>query len=166
MPQLSTFHLGNELFAIDILITKEIGKIMEITKVAGSHDFVLGLMNLRGQVVTIIDPSLFLDQKSRIPLDMRKLIILKTENEVNELRRNDITVSTILSKDPMAIVVDQISDVLDVEQEQILPVPSNITGNKRELVTGVVQLDKQLVIILAMEKLIKLCSEIGRKNLA
>jgi len=157
MSQLATFYVGSELFAIDVLITKEIGKILEVSKVPGAQEFILGLMNLRGQVVTIIDPCFFLDQVSNTPLENKKLIIPKTENDLDELRRNGIDITTALRKDPLAIVVDQIGDVIDINPEEILPVPPNITGEKRDIVSGVVQLEKQLVIILAMDKLSEKC---------
>ena len=52
MPQLATFHIGDQTFAIDILLTKEIGKIHEITIVPETPEYVVGLMNLRYKEVS------------------------------------------------------------------------------------------------------------------
>lgn len=157
MPQLATFHIGDEIYGVDILLTKEIGKIHEITKVPESPEFYLGLMNLRGQIVTIMDPGVFLEQKSTVSPENRRIIILKTEGELSILRKNGLVQDSYMSSDPLAIVIDQIGDVLDVNSENILPPPTSLTGYKKELVEGVIQLEKKLIILLSMEKLIAAC---------
>lgn len=156
MPQLATFNIGSEMFGVDILLTKEIGKIHEITKVPGAPEYFLGLMNLRGQIVTVMNPGLFLDQNSSDQHKERRLIILKTENELESLRKNDLVRVGSLSKDPLAIVIDEIGDVLDVDQAQIIPPPPNLSGVKKEFVSGVVQLKQQLIILLALDRLVHL----------
>jgi len=99
MPQVATFHIGDEIFGVDILYTKEIGKIQEITDVPMSPEFILGLMNLRGQVVTVMDPGVFLNQKSSADPADRRLIILKNQGELEDLYKNDLIGEVHMSKD-------------------------------------------------------------------
>lgn len=157
MPQVATFHIGDEIFGVDILLTKEIGKIHEITNVPQSPDFILGLMNLRGQIVTIMDPGVFLEEKSKVLPEERRLIILKTENELEQLRKNDLIQGNHMSKDTLAIVIDRIGDVIEVESDAILPPPPNLSEKKTEFVSGIIQQGTQLVILLAMSKLTETC---------
>ena len=157
MPQIATFHIGKEVFGIDILLMKEIGKKSEMTKVPQSPEFILGLMNLRGQIVTIVDPGVFLDQTLTVPVQDQRLIILKNENELEQLRKKNLIRENHMSKDTLAIVVDQISDVVDVEIDQILPPLPNLTRMKQEFVSGIVQQADQLIILLEITKLAEIC---------
>ena len=157
MPQIATFHIGDEIFGIDILLMKEIGKKNEMTKVPKSPDFILGLMNLRGQIVTIVDPGVFLDQKLKISPEDQRLIILKNENELDQLRKKGLIREHHISKDTLAIVVDHISDVISIEMENILPPPPNLSRTKKEFVSGIVQQADQLIILLEIAKLAEIC---------
>jgi len=157
MPQIATFHLGNEVYGIDILLTKEIGKVHEITTIPESPNYLLGLMNLRGQIVTLMNPGVFLDQNSLHEISDQRLIILKTEDELEELRRNNLIDVQEMSKDILALVIDRVGDVIDVEIGQISSPPPNLSGAKKEFVTGVVQLEKRLVILLDVSALAKMC---------
>ena len=157
MPQIATFHIGKEVFGIDILLMKEIGKKSEMTKVPQSPEFILGLMNLRGQIVTIFDPGVFLDQTLKVPVQDQRLIILKNENELEQLRKKNLIKDNHMSKDTLAIVVDHMSDVVDVELDQILPPLPNLTRMKQEFVSGIVQQADQLIILLEICKLAEIC---------
>lgn len=157
MPQIATFHLGDEVYGIDILLTKEIGKVNEITDVPESPNYLLGLMNLRGQIVTLMNPGIFLDQQPQLGIYEQRLIILKTEEELEELRRHELVDVTEMSKDILALVIDKIGDVVDVKKEDISSPPPNLSGAKKEFVTGVIQLEKRLVILLDVSALAKMC---------
>ncbi|MGK5092316.1 chemotaxis protein CheW [Deltaproteobacteria bacterium TL4] len=154
--QLATFHIGDELFAVNILLTKEIGKIHELTAVPESPEYVVGLMNLRGQILTIIDFQCFLEpQQNRNDNGEKQLIILKTKSELEPLQRHGLVADYEMTTDPMALVIDKIGDVLTVENDDIAPAPSNLVDARKELVSGVVQLDERLVILLSVERLVK-----------
>ncbi|PCI30440.1 MAG: hypothetical protein COB67_01980 [SAR324 cluster bacterium] len=157
MPQVATFHIGDEVFGVNILLTKEIGKIHEITMVPKAPKFILGLMNLRGQIVTVMDPGVFLEQTSGVAPEDRRLIILKTEDELDSLRKNDLIQGNHMPQDTLAIVIDHIGDVIEVDSGDILPPPPNLAGQKKEFVSGIIQHGTQLVILLAMSKLAKMC---------
>ncbi len=164
MPQIATFFLGDETFGIDILMTKEIGKIQEITRVPEAPDYILGLMNLRGQIVTLMDPGAFLDQNSAVDPSTRRLIILKTEEELEELRRHNLVSGNRVSQDILALVIDRVGDVLEVDNAKITPPPSNLSAGKKEFVTGVIQLEKKLVILLDVVALAQKCTQQTKIN--
>jgi len=157
MPQVATFHIGDEIFGVDILLTKEIGRIQDLTKVPQSPEFILGLMNLRGQVVTVMDPGVFLGQTSSVDSEDRRLIILKNQNELDDLYRNDLIAETNTSRDTLAIVIDRIGDVIDVDNSSVQATPPNISSVKREFVAGIIQQGKKLIILLDMSSLAKRC---------
>ncbi|MDH5559912.1 MAG: chemotaxis protein CheW [Deltaproteobacteria bacterium] len=159
MTQVATFYIGDEIFGVDILLTKEIGRIPEITKVPQSPEFILGLMNLRGQVVTILDPGVFLEQGSKVDRDERRFIILKTEEELEGLKKSGLVKDNSMAKDPLAIVIDKIGDVVEIEETDILPTPPNLTSTKKEFVSGIIQQEKNLIILLAISKLVSMCIE-------
>jgi len=158
MPQIATFQIGIEVFGIDILLTKEICRKNDITRVPQAPKFILGLMNLRGQIVTIMDPGVILGQSQpRIDAVDQRLIILKKENELEQLRKKNLIRNNHLSKDPLAIVVDRIIDVITVDPETILPPPPNLSPAKKEFVSGVIQLKDQLIILLEISRLAEIC---------
>jgi purine-binding chemotaxis protein CheW len=159
--QLATFYIGSEVFGIDILLTKEIGRLHEVTSVPEAPNFFRGLMNLRGQVVTIMDPGVFLGKTITVEQNDCRIIILKTESELEVLRKRKLIKTNIATKDPLAIVVDKIGEVIEVSPSKILPPPPNLTGVKKDLVSGVIQTEQQLIIILSMERLLNVCFEYG-----
>jgi purine-binding chemotaxis protein CheW len=157
MPQVATFKIGEETFGIDILLIKEIGKIPEITLVPQAPEHILGLINLRGQIVTVMDPGVFLDQKSEDVSKKQRLIILKKESDLEQLRKLNLIEGHHISKDTLAIIVDNINDVIEVDNNDISLPPANISGTKREIVSGIIQQDNQLIVLLAISEIARLC---------
>lgn len=157
MTQIATFKVGNEVFGIDVLLTKEIGRLPEVTKVPQSPGFILGLINLRGQIVTVIDPGVFLNEKSDISKGAKRLIILKNEDELEPLRVRGLIKKNHIGKDTLAIVVDQIQDIIDIEENSILPPPSNVSGTKKDLIQGIIQDNDHLIIVLAINEIARRC---------
>ncbi|MCP4695435.1 MAG: purine-binding chemotaxis protein CheW [Gammaproteobacteria bacterium] len=150
MLQFITFYLGGERYAVDILLSREIARIHESTPVPESPAHIIGLMNLRGQILTLLDPQVFLEQASKVSLEERSLIILKTEAErLNQNRGDGFSI-----KDPLAIVVDEMGDILRVNPKEILPPPPNLAGIKKKLVSGVIPLERRLVVILNINELV------------
>jgi len=170
MFQFITFYLGGERYAIDILLSKEIAKIHEVTAVPESQDYIVGLMNLRGQILTIMNPQFFLlddlpDETSEDILKKeRSLVILKTGAELRKLDQLLQVNAALMVKEPLAIVVDKMGDILNVEAEDILPPPSNLPSKKREFVAGVLTLGNELIIILAVDRLVYRCSHPDSTN--
>jgi len=157
MRQFISFYLGSERYAIDILLSKEIGRLHEISPVPESSEHFIGIMNLRGQILTVMDPQFFLAQKSTKALEDRALIILKTKAELNRLNKlNRKTYNTTIAiNDPLAILVDSMGETVNVDDKDILPPLPNVANEKKEFISGLIQQHNQFIIILAIEQLIK-----------
>jgi purine-binding chemotaxis protein CheW len=104
-----TFKLDVEEFGLEILKVQEIIKMMDITRVPRTPEFVRGVINLRGKVIPIVDLRLKFDMESRGNTEKTCVIVV-------QVRRRSGTVV-------MGIIVDEVSEVLDVLGEQIEPAP-------------------------------------------
>ena len=134
--ELSTFYVGTTLCGINILDIQEINKNFDITSVPQLSDYVKGILNLRGRIITIIDlcKKLGLDpvKKNR----GNKNIIVNSENE------------------HIGLFVDAIGDVVHASNHDIEPAPSNIGAVKGRYFQGVLKHKKQLIGILNMDEVL------------
>lgn len=135
--EFSTFYVGGALCGINILNIQEINKHFEITKVPQASDYVKGILNLRGRIVTIIDlgEKLGLDPVNKDKSNRN--IIVNSEDE------------------HIGLLVDAISDVVIAKNEDIEPAPSNIGGVKGKYFQGVLKTEKQLIGILDIDEVLK-----------
>ena len=135
--ELTTFFVGDALCGMDILNVQEINKHMEMTKVPQSPDCVMGILNLRGQIVTIIDLGKRLGLSS-IELDHNsRNIIVNSEGEY------------------IGLNVQRISDVVQAEWESVEPPPANIGGVQGKFFEGVYKTENRLIGILNVEEVLK-----------
>lgn len=135
--EFSTFFVGGAHCGINILNIQEINKHFEITRVPQSSDYIEGILNLRGRIVTIID------------LGKKLGLSPVTKNKDN---RNIIVNS---DDEHIGLLVDSISDVVIAHQDDIEPAPSNIGGVKGKYFQGVLKTEKQLIGILDIEEVLK-----------
>jgi purine-binding chemotaxis protein CheW len=136
MVELATFYVGEALCGMDILKVQEINKLMEMTSVPQAPDYVMGILNLRGQIVTIID--------------LGKKLGLET-TELTESSRNIIVNS---KGEYVGLLVTRISDVVDANWDKVEPPPANIGGVQGRYFKGVFKTDSRLVGILDVEKVL------------
>jgi purine-binding chemotaxis protein CheW len=135
--EFSTFYVGGALCGINILSIQEINKHFEITKVPQASDYIKGILNLRGRIVTIIDlgKKLGLDPVTN-DKDNRNIIVNSEEEHIG-------------------LLVDSISDVVLTQKEDIEPAPSNIGGVKGKYFQGVLKTEDQLIGILDIDEVLK-----------
>lgn len=150
-----TFYLGQHLFGISILLVREINQNLDITRVSKVPDYIKGVLNLRGQVVTVMDLAKRLDFDDVEDSDQANCIVLKT---LNELESNETSVdledSTIADK--IGLYVDRIGDVQDIETSEIIKTPTQDSKVDKRFIRGVVRLEDQLLIILNLKEVLKL----------
>lgn len=134
--QLVTFRLQDENYGINVMQVQEVLRVSEITPVPGAPSFVPGIVNLRGNVVTVIDtrarfglPTVEIDDSSRI-------VIIEFEAQV------------------IGILVDCVAEVVELNVSQIDSAP-NVGNDENSLyIQGVASLDNQLLIVVDLNKLL------------
>ena len=132
---LVTFRLGSGEYAIDIMQAKEIIKMEKITLIPNAPDFVEGVINLRGNIIPIID------LKKRFNLE-------ETEGDKN----TGIIIVKIEDVD-MGIIIDSISKVVSISNSDIQPPPPMLSGIGQKYIKGVGKLEDKLLVVLDLEKL-------------
>ncbi|MBI5592529.1 MAG: chemotaxis protein CheW [Deltaproteobacteria bacterium] len=135
---LATFNVGNACCGINILRVQEINKLTEVTRVPLAPDYVKGILNLRGQIITVIDVGKRLGLPSGEVDDARKQrnIIVHFENE------------------SIGLLVDNIGDVFRAENENIEKPPANAVGIQGQFFEGVFKTEQQLISILNLAEVL------------
>lgn len=136
--QWATFKVNNELYGIDVIKVKEVLRYSEMTPVPGAEPYVLGIINLRGNVVTVIDTRrLFGLQTVPTDDDTRIIVIEYNEQEV------------------IGIVVDSVDEVINLPQNDVDRAPS-VTSDEstRRFVQGVCYHNGILIILLDIMKML------------
>ncbi len=151
MEQIVTFYLNDTLFGIPILAVQEINPLIEMTPVPLSQESFRGLINLRGQVVTVFDLGIMLGFGKREIQNRSRLIVIKTNEELSDVA---VTRGIKTSDDPVGILVDTIGDVLTTDETEIEGSPANIKVSDQKYVKGIVKLKDQLLVLLHLESLL------------
>lgn len=131
------FSVGKEEFCVDILKVQEIIRMMEITKIPNAPGFVEGVINLRGKVIPIID--------------FGKRCNVMDVGAIDESSRRIVVVG--IGDKTVGLVVDQVSQVIKLEEEQISSTPQVVKGYNSEFISGVGKSGDKLLILLDLEKL-------------
>lgn len=134
--QLVTFNLGKEEFAVPILQIQEINRLVDITKVPKSPDFVEGVINLRGKVIPIID--------------LRKRFGLPQA----ELGKYSRVVVINMGGRMIGLIVDSVSEVLRLSESAIEPAPPIVAGIDSEYIKGLGKIEGRLLILLDLNKIL------------
>lgn len=140
--QFLTFLLAKEMFAISILSIKEIIEYGQITPVPMVPDFVRGVINLRGQVVPVIDLQVRLGRPSS-PVGKRSCIVIF---EVQGEEEGQCEV--------MGAVVDSVSEVLGIPASEIERAPQFGSRVRQDFIAGLGKIEGRFVIILNVEKVL------------
>jgi len=130
--QFVAFRLGSEEYGISILQVQEIKRITDITRVPHAPAYVQGVINLRGSVLPVIDLKTRLNFVSQDYTDDTRIVIVKIEEY------------------SVGMIVDAVSEVLRLTDEQIEPSPDFVGGLDAEYIQGIGKVDGRLVILLNM----------------
>lgn len=137
------FRVGGRSFGIPIRLVREINQHLDITPVRMAPPFVRGLINLRGQVVTVLDLGPHFGLGRRTIGERSRLIILKTNVELGELRARVRTCD-----EGVGLLVDQVDDVLQPEVADLERPPPNLGGSGSECIAWACKLPQCTLSVL------------------
>ncbi len=155
--QYVTFSLGEELFGVEVTRAREILSVTPVTKVPQTPEYLLGVINLRGQVVPVVD--------------MR----LKLGLPVGEETEDTCVIVVEVQIDGESIIVgalaDAVREVLEIRSDQIEPAPRLGTRLKTEFITGMGKVDEQFLILLNIDRVfsseeLAIVQDVGQVNAA
>ncbi|MFO7762010.1 MAG: chemotaxis protein CheW [Thermodesulfobacteriota bacterium] len=133
----TSFYLHDTLCGIDISRIQEVNTDLAITKVPLAPEYVIGIKNLRGQIVTIIDQSLKIGYGPSKIKKSSRIIIINSEDEY------------------IGLLADKINDIVTAPKSAISEPPSNIKGVQGKFFTGVLRnKDKELMAILNLDEVL------------
>ena len=134
--QLVSFTLADEEYGIEITKVQEIILLGEITRVPQTPPFIKGLINLRSTVIPIVDLRLRFGLTEQPATDETRIMVVNVRGKT------------------IGIIVDAVSEVLRISHDQIAPPPPTVAGLERDYLTGLVKLDKRLLILLDIDQIL------------
>ena len=139
--QFATFYLGDLLLGVDICTVQEINRQLDVTCVPNAPRTVHGVINLRGEVATV--------------LDLRTILGLPPSEPTKESR----TMIVSVQGESVGFVVDRISDILTLRKDEISQPPSNVDGIEGRFFSGVHTMESKIVVLLSIEEALGLQSQ-------
>ena len=135
-----SFMLGGEEYGVEIMKVQEINGLIQATRVPRMPDYVRGVVNLRGKVIPVIDLRCKFGMEAVEDTE-------KTCNIVVQIEHQDEVVT-------MGIIVDDVSEVLNIAGEQIDPPPAFGSGVDSDFIMGMGKLDDNVVILLDIDNVL------------
>lgn len=131
-----TFTLGDENYALDILAVKEIRGYESPTKIANAPAFIKGVINLRGDIVPIVD--------------------MRIKFNVGQARYDEFTIVIVLhiANRIVGVVVDGVSDVVSLNKDQLRPPPNFGVAFDSRYLLGLATINEQMIILVDINELI------------
>ncbi|WCE28955.1 chemotaxis protein CheW [Vibrio sp. SCSIO 43137] len=131
-----TFQLEEETYGINVMQVREVLRYSEIAPVPGAPDYVLGIINLRGNVVTVIDTRSRFGLMQGEITDNTRIIVIESERQV------------------IGILVDSVAEVVYLRSSEIDTTPSVGTDESAKFIQGVSNRDGKLLILVDLNKLL------------
>jgi purine-binding chemotaxis protein CheW len=144
-----TFHLGNEVFAINIMKVERVKEYEKTTKMPNIADYVEGIINLMGEIVPIIN--------------LRKKFMLE---DFSNKEKSKIIVVKLENGKKVGFLVDDVREVLTVTEEVIDEPPAHVAGMANaKFISGVIKLPNEMVLTLEVDNLLTSEEKIALANL-
>lgn len=134
--QYVTFRLDDETYGINVMQIQEVLRYTEIAPVPGAPDYVLGIINLRGNVVTVIDTRKRLGLSESTVSDHTRIVVLEVEGQV------------------IGILVDSVAEVVYLRQSEIETAPNVGNEESARFIQGVCNKNGELIILVEFEKML------------
>ncbi len=139
--EIATFYLDDLLVGIDIRQIQEINRHVQTTAIPHAVSMVRGVINLRGDMVTVLDLPLVLGMEPCVITPKTRVVIIDSD------------------KERTGLLIDKISDVVKVQSDEIAPSPANLNGIGNHYFKGVVRLDTELLAVLDVNEILSFDSE-------
>ena len=134
--QCVTFRLDDEVYGINVMLVQEVLRITDIAPVPGAPNYVVGIINLRGNVVTVIDTRMRFGLPPKELDDATRIVIIETEHQT------------------VGIIVDSVSEVVDIYSNEIETAPNVGNDETARYIEGVVSRGDELLILVDLNKLL------------
>lgn len=131
-----TFHLENEKYGIKVMQVQEVLRMTEIAPVPGAPHYVIGIINLRGSVVTVIDTRRRFGLADVENDDETRIVIVEANNNV------------------VGILVDSVAEVVDLKVSEIETAPNVGNDESSKYIQGVSSRENELLILVDVNKLL------------
>jgi CheW-like domain. len=135
------FQIGDQEFGVDIHKVSIIEKYMNITRVPNTPDYIKGVVNLRGEIIPVMDLRTKFGLPEKVPDEETRIIMLKI---------NDIT---------LGVIVDSVAEVVDFTEEEMGSITSITNDRSMDYVVGIGRIGDRLITVLNIEKLISELTE-------
>lgn len=129
-----TFRVGDEKYGINVMQVQEVLRVAEIAPVPGAPSYVLGIINLRGNVVTVIDTRNRFGLMSKETDDNSRIVIIETESHI------------------IGILVDSVAEVVELRSSDIETAPNVGNEDTSRYIQGVTSRDNELLILVDLNK--------------
>ena len=146
--QLSTFMIGQETFAIPALMVEEFFREMPVTQVFGADERIEGMVNIRGRTAVVLNMRSCFGLKPPATKKSSEMILLETSAG---LVTEAIDLGLFAFDEPLVLLVDSISQIYTLDNEEIHPAPAHI---RQPFVDGVVETKDAYFTIISIQKLV------------
>jgi purine-binding chemotaxis protein CheW len=136
--QAATFYVGDLLLGIDIRHVREINHLRTFTRVPQAGPAVLGVVNLRGEVVTVLDLRRLLDHSPGEANRRRRIVVV-----------ND-------GRESVGLLVDSVADILSIERDKLEARPENISVADARFIQGVHLMKQGLLVLLDVREILQI----------
>lgn len=137
-----TFELAPEIYGLEILKVQEIIGIMKVTQVPKMPNFIKGIINLRGKVIPVVDLRLKFNLPDAEITDKTCIIVV-------QVARED-------AKIVMGLVVDQVSEVLDIKEDQLEDAPSFGVAMSTDFLLGIGKIEDKVIMLINVDQVLSI----------
>jgi purine-binding chemotaxis protein CheW len=134
--QCVTFTLENEIYGINVMQVQEVLREVEVAPVPGAPHYVLGIINLRGNVVSVIDARTRFGLPTKDSDDMTRIIVIEVQQQI------------------IGILVDSVAEVVDINRKEVDSAPNVGNAESAKYIDGVVSRGDMLLILVDLNKLL------------
>ena len=135
-----TFLMANEKYGLEILKVREIMGMMAVTSIPTTPAFIRGVINLRGKVIPVVDLRLKFGIEAKEDTQRTCIIVVHLTHTAQEMT--------------MGIIVDEVSDVLDIDRDQIEPPPSFGVNVRTDFILGMGKVDQKVMTMLDIDRVL------------